>query len=85
MNATSLAPIAFAAPPVDDRSSAFDHLPADRVPLAVLDFETTGLRVGKDDRIVEDAPLRHREDDRPAHTPNVTQIGATSDLRGTPL
>ena len=58
MNATSLAPLAFAAPAVDDRSSAFDHLPADRVPLAVLDFETTGLRVGKDDRIVEIGVVR---------------------------
>lgn len=58
MNATSLAPLAFAAPSVDDRSSAFDHLPADRVPLAVLDFETTGLRVGKDDRVVEIGVVR---------------------------
>jgi DNA polymerase III epsilon subunit family exonuclease len=56
MNATSLAPLVFSA--LDDRSSAFDHLPADRVPLAVLDFETTGLRVGRDDRVVEIGVVR---------------------------
>jgi DNA polymerase III epsilon subunit family exonuclease len=58
MNAHSLAPLALQAPPVHDRWSAFEHLPADRVPLAVLDFETTGLRVGKDDRIVEIGVVR---------------------------
>jgi DNA polymerase III epsilon subunit family exonuclease len=58
MNAYSLAPFAPYAPLVDDRASAFDHLPADRVPLAVLDFETTGLRVGKDDRVVEIGVVR---------------------------
>jgi DNA polymerase III epsilon subunit len=34
------------------------ELPADRVPLAVLDFETTGLRVGKGDRVVEIGVVR---------------------------
>ena len=58
MNAHSLASLALAAPPVDPRASAFDHLPADRVPLAVLDFETTGLVAGKDDRIVEVGVVR---------------------------
>jgi DNA polymerase III epsilon subunit family exonuclease len=33
-------------------------LPADRAPLAVLDFETTGLIPGKDDRIVEVGVVR---------------------------
>ena len=58
MNAYSLAPIASAAPPVDERSIALHSFPADRVPLAVLDFETTGLRVGKDDRVVEIGVVR---------------------------
>jgi DNA polymerase-3 subunit epsilon len=58
MNAPSLAPLAFPALAVDDRSSTFEHLPADRVPLAVLDFETTGLSAGKDDRVVEIGVVR---------------------------
>jgi len=58
MNAHSLDSLALAAPPVDERWGAFDHLPADRVPLAVLDFETTGLVPGKDDRIVEVGVVR---------------------------
>jgi hypothetical protein len=58
MNAHSFGSLAFQAPPVDDRRSALDHLPADRVPLAVLDFETTGLVPGRDDRIVEVGVVR---------------------------
>jgi DNA polymerase III epsilon subunit family exonuclease len=58
MNAHSLVPLALPASPVNDRPGALDHLPADRVPLAVLDFETTGLIPGKDDRIVEVGVVR---------------------------
>jgi DNA polymerase III epsilon subunit len=59
MNAFSLASIAPAAAPARERmASVLDDFPADRVPLAVLDFETTGLRVGKDDRIVEIGVVR---------------------------
>jgi DNA polymerase III epsilon subunit family exonuclease len=56
MTPPSIVPFAPLAAPIEDRSPALRALPADRVPLAVLDFETTGLRSG--DRIVEVGVVR---------------------------